>query len=152
MRSNNFSMVLRSATPTDGGGDGAGVKETPAQKLARLEKENAGMRDQIERRAEQDRKTADEEKIIQEKIRLGLTRDQAVAVIRRQAQHDALLEKEWAQRRPQIIEMLKEHGCISGPVRLKVRREIREINGAITIDEIVKAQQVAASEAAPAKS
>lgn len=123
--------------------------ETDAQRLARLEAENAELRAIADRRQAEDDLLAAQEKIIAEKTRVGLTRAQAVAVIKRQKDYDDYMEAQWAARRPRIIELLQRFRCTKGEVPFKARLEIRKVVGAfIVLDEIVAAQK--SLEAAPA--
>ena len=77
-----------------------------------------------------------EEVIIAKKMKVGLTRDQAVSVIQRQKDHDAAIAKQWGERRPKIIEILKE-----GLKEREMRAHVREFNAAITTDEINAAKE-----------
>lgn len=77
-----------------------------------------------------------EEDVIATKMKVGLTREQAVNVIKRQRQHDAALAKMWEKRRPEIVKILKE--------KLKerdLRARVRELDASITIDEINAAKE-----------
>lgn len=74
---------------------------------------------------------AAEEKQIAEKVAAGLTRDQAIAVIKRQKDHDAAIAKLWESRRPAIVAVLKEKLSDRD-----MRARVREIDGSITLDEI----------------
>jgi len=49
---------------------------------------------------------AADEVVISDKMRVGLTREQAINVIRRQREHDEKLVKDQAERQPQIIEII----------------------------------------------
>jgi hypothetical protein len=89
----------------------------------------------------QARLRAEEEKKIAEKTSVGLSRSQALAVIKRQKNHDEALEKVWAERRADIVQVLKDCKCTSGKVSRDARMKIREIHGAIVLDEIIAAQK-----------
>jgi hypothetical protein len=86
-----------------------------------------------------------EEEVISQKVKVGLSRDQAVGVIKRQRQHDAAITKQWEKRRPQIIKILKED--------LKerdMRARVRELDASITIDEIEAARKFLETTVSPA--
>ncbi|MGA2243810.1 MAG: hypothetical protein ABSH48_02330 [Verrucomicrobiota bacterium] len=67
-------------------------KETAAQTIARLTDELAAANKTIESFKTQAAQASADEIIIREKMSHGLTRDQALAVIKRQRQHDDLLK------------------------------------------------------------
>lgn len=125
--------------------------ETTAEKIARLESENAAMRGRITEFDQAEREKAEREKIIEQKMQAGLTREQAIAVIKRQKLVDAALEAEWATRRPKIIELLRRFRCTQGEVPYKCRLEIRKIVGPfIVLPEIQAAQKWLAAQGAEA--
>lgn len=64
-------------------------KETPDQTIARLTAENAALARQVAAFHAAQAQAGADEIIIQQKMSRGLSRDQAVAVIKRQRQHDA---------------------------------------------------------------
>ena len=68
----------------------ADIKETPAQTIERLAAELAAANKTIETFKAQAAQASADEVIIREKMSHGLTRDQAVAVIKRQRAHDEL--------------------------------------------------------------
>lgn len=108
--------------------------------MARLQAENEEMRKRLAQiDADKEREEADE-KIIKEKMDRGLTRPQAIAVIRRQREHDAATEREWRERRPRVIELLKQYHCTAGNVPMKCRVALRNLFPYITLDEIQAAQ------------
>jgi hypothetical protein len=65
------------------------TKPENPNRIRDLEAENAELRRQLAERAESDRQRDADEQIITEKMRVGLTRAQAVSVIRRQREFDA---------------------------------------------------------------
>ena len=77
-----------------------------------------------------------EEEVIAQKMKVGLTREQAIKVIQRQKDHDAAIAKQWEKRRPKLIEILKE-----GLKERDMRARVRELDAAITIDEINAARE-----------
>lgn len=66
------------------------IKETPAQTIERLTAENAELTKQVEGFQAQKVQDSADEVVIREKMSHGLTREQALAVIKRQRAHDAL--------------------------------------------------------------
>jgi hypothetical protein len=77
-----------------------------------------------------------EEELIAQKMKVGLSRDQATAVIQRQKTHDAAIARQWAARRPAIVAILKKNL----PDR-KMRARVRELDAVITLDEINAAKE-----------
>lgn len=126
---------------TDGATATMNQPETDAQKIARLEQENAALQGQINERKKQDEQAAADEEIILAKTRVGLSRPQAENVLRRQREHDKALASVWEKRRPAIVSILQRFRCTSGTVSKKCRMEIREIDASIVLDEIVAAQK-----------
>jgi len=125
-----MKLVLRAADA----GASAGANppgETPAQTIERLTAENKALHAQVAADEERDAERAAEEALIVSKTRAGLTRDQAIAVIKRQKEHDAAVAAEWTKRRPGIVAILKQ-----GLTEKETRQAIRELNAAITLDEI----------------
>ncbi|HEV2329240.1 MAG TPA: hypothetical protein VGY56_10670 [Verrucomicrobiae bacterium] len=103
--------------------------------------ENEALRNRVAEFDSKAREKAAEEKLIAEKTQVGLSRAQALAVIQRQKDHDAALEKVWGERRSEIVQVLKECKCATGKVTREARLRIREIHGAIVLDEIKAAQK-----------
>jgi hypothetical protein len=125
-----FALLLM-ADAAAGNGPAAPVKETPEQIIARLTAENQALADQVAAFEAKETERAAEEKQIAEKVAAGLTRDQAIAVIKRQKDHDAAVAALWEKRRPAIVAVLKER-----LTERETRARIREIDGSITLDEI----------------
>jgi len=74
----------------------AEAKETPAQTIERLTAELAAANKTIESFKAQAAQASADEIIIREKMSHGLTRDQAISVIKRQRAHDELEKKQAA--------------------------------------------------------
>lgn len=120
--------------------------ETADHKIARLERENQALRQYHDSVEAEKAELAEREKIIEAKTRAGLTRAQAIAVIERQKAHDAELERQWASRRPQIIEILRKF-----PDLLDARKQISQLfPGIIIMEEIKAAQKAIRAESAEA--
>lgn len=128
--------------PPEGGGgtDTAPKSKTPAE----LRAENEALQKRIAELEAAKAEKSEEEKEIAIKVGKGLTRDQAISVIRRQKEHDAAVAKLWESRRPAIIEALKDNSCLKGPINKAARLAIREINPTIMRNEIEAAQASAA--------
>jgi len=122
------SLFLRVADASGGNGP---AKETPEQIIARLTADNKALAAKVAVYEAAEAERTKEEQVIAEKIAAGLTREQAIAVIKRQKEHDAAVEKQWAARRPQIVAVIKEKLN-----ERETRARIREIDGSITLDEI----------------
>ena len=80
-----MKKLLFIADPPAGGG---GATETPAQTIARLTAELKIATDKIVSYEKADAQRTADEKVIAQKMSLGLSRDQAIAVIKRQKDHD----------------------------------------------------------------
>ena len=72
-------------------------KETPQQTIDRLTAENAELTAKVESFTAQAKQASEDEIIVREKMAFGLTRDQALSVIKRQRHHDQL-EAEAAEK------------------------------------------------------
>lgn len=90
-------------TETNAGGKPADAGETPAQpsnRVALLERENANLREQNKSLKAQLRERSfgdlpeEAEEAVREKIAAGLSREQAIAVVKQQAIHDAKLAED----------------------------------------------------------
>jgi hypothetical protein len=68
---------------------------------------------------------AAEEMLIAEKMEVGLTRDQAVAVINRQRQHDAVLKRLQDSRRPRLLQIIKDNAGNLRHARAEARDELQ---------------------------
>ena len=112
------------------GGTSGGIAAAVTAEKAELETERA-------RRTQE----AADELVIDAKMKVGLTREQAIAVIKRQKDHDAAIEKLWADRRPRIVDILKE-----GLSDRETRAAIRELDGSITLGEINAAKATMAAQ------
>ena len=99
--------------------------------IEELQKQLAAANEKIAAFVAKETVRAAEEKQIADKVSAGLTRDQAIKVIQRQKDHDAAIAAQWANRRPAIVAILKE----KLPER-EMRARVREIDAAITLDEI----------------
>lgn len=77
----------------DSASGGTSPKETQAQTIQRLTAENADLRGRLEKYETAEAQRAADEKIITEKMAHGLSRQQAINVIRRQRDFDAAQEK-----------------------------------------------------------
>jgi len=65
------------------------IKETPQQTIARLTAELAAANKTLSKIAEAKAQAEADEPIIEQKMKVGLTREQAIGVIKRQRAHDA---------------------------------------------------------------
>ena len=65
-------------------------KETPQQTIDRLTAENAALTEKVNTFTEQAKQASADEVIVREKMQFGLTREQAISVIKRQRHHDQL--------------------------------------------------------------
>ncbi len=65
------------------------IEETPQQTIARLTAELAAANKTLSEMAEAKAQAEADEPIIEQKMKVGLTREQAIAVIKRQREHDA---------------------------------------------------------------
>jgi hypothetical protein len=72
---------------------GGGGAQTPAPTVEGLQAENAQLRARIVELEGQQKENAEVEKVVREKMGIGLSREQALAVIRRQKEHDAAKAK-----------------------------------------------------------
>jgi hypothetical protein len=106
-----MKKILRTADAAEGGSPPK--PETPAQKIERLEAEIAGYK-------KADAERSAEEKLIADKVGKGLTREQAIAVIQRQKDHDQALAEKKAARLPRLNEIIK-----SNPNRAAARKAAR---------------------------
>jgi len=118
--------------------------ERAEQRLARLEAENADLREYRNQREAVDAQKVADELVIAEKMKKGLTRAQAIGVIRKQTENNIAWEAEMATRRPTITELLKQFRCTEGPVPMKCRQAIRLRYAFVTLNEIQRAQDVIA--------
>jgi len=129
-----MEKILHIADPASGGG-GAGAAAKPPT-IADLQAQNAALQAENEALKAAKKQLDADEAIITAKMAAGLTRPQAIAVIQRQREHDKAIEAQWAARRPDIIAILKGGGSDKDK-----RLAIREINPAITTDEINAAKK-----------
>ena len=98
-----MKRILFIADPPPGGnGTDAPVKETPEQIIKRLQAENKALTERVNADEQADAQRAADELAITHKTKLGLSRDQAIAVIKRQREHDQALEEKRAARLPAI--------------------------------------------------
>lgn len=72
---------------------------------------------------------AAEEVLIAAKTEAGLTRDQAVAVIKRQREHDARLKSDQDARRPRLLEIIKASAPDLRLARALIREEFQFMDG-----------------------
>jgi hypothetical protein len=123
---------------------GAVGTETAEQKLARVEQENQSLRRYRADIEAEKSALAEREKVIEAKTRKGLTRAQAINVIERQKAFDEAQEKQWSERRPEIIKILRKF-----PDLLDARKQINHLfPGIVMLEEIKAAQKAMAAEPA----
>lgn len=162
MKRNLFGVMtlLLAADATGGGGSGAAKEktETSAEKAARLEAElaqlkatNAELAGYKQEREARDQADIEREKIIEEKMKAGLTRKQAESVIAHQKAYDEAVEREQVKRRPEIISILKRCKCLTGRITKEARTEIREAFPFMVRNEIEAAQKAYAAGWRPEK-
>lgn len=97
--------------------------------LEKLEKENADLRQRLATSAAADVQRAADEKLIGEKTSKGLTRDQAIAVIKRQKEHDAALAEKRAGRLPRLKEIIGQYKNNPTEARKQARIEFMDLDG-----------------------
>ena len=95
-------LFLLAAAGADGNGPAAPVKETAEQTIARLTAENEKLSTRVAADEAADAQRVADELAITAKTKLGLSRDQAIAVIKRQRDHDQALAEVRAARLPAI--------------------------------------------------
>lgn len=88
-----LTNLLRSPDAADGG--------TATIDPVALAKENAELREQLAAVKKPGALTPDQEKIVREKVRAGLTREQAIAVLQAQQEWDAEQERQKSEARSQ---------------------------------------------------
>ncbi|HTB86021.1 MAG TPA: hypothetical protein VK742_20415 [Candidatus Sulfotelmatobacter sp.] len=132
----SFTLLLLAADPAAGNGP---AKTPPAKTptieelQAQLDAANAKLADA----SAADAARIEVEKAIAEKTSKGLTREQAIAVIRRQKEHDEAQEAFWAKRRPAVIAILKKYDDT-----VEQRKKLNTtLNTNISPEEIAAAQK-----------
>lgn len=70
-----------------------------------------------------------DEMLIAEKVSRGITRAQAISVIKRQREHDAAVKRQIADRRPRLLEIIKAHPNNIGMARRAARDELGIFEG-----------------------
>jgi regulator of replication initiation timing len=100
-------MLCMADAPAGGSDAAASAKETLEQENSRLKLENQKLKDAVTASAAADAQRKADELIITEKTKLGLTRDQAIAVIKRQREHDEALKEKRGERLPAIKDIIK---------------------------------------------
>ena len=83
--------------------------ETPEQTIARLTKENAKLREASAAAAAAEAQRLADEEVIEAKVKAGLTRAQAIAVIKRQRVHDEFVASERKNRLPALLKIIGTH-------------------------------------------
>lgn len=121
-------LFLLAADPAAGNGAAQPPKPPTVEEL---QHQLAAAKAKIAAFEAKDAERASEEAAIAAKVQAGLTRDQAIAVIKRQKEHDKAVAAQWENRRPAIVAVLKEK-----LTERETRARIREIDGSITLDEI----------------
>lgn len=107
----------------------AGKPQSKDDRIAQLESENTLLKEQVAADRAADAARAAEEKEIAKKVGVGLTRDQAIAVIRRQREHDAALAAKQAKRLPRLKEIIANSKGDITAARRAARIEFPDLDG-----------------------